>query len=41
MKVQMYVYVFKFSETTGPNEAKFHVVPPWDNGKDGKLIQMI
>ena len=22
--------VFKFSETTGPTEAKFHVEPPWD-----------
>ena len=31
--------VFKFSETTGPTEAKFYVTPPWDRGKDGKLIQ--
>ena len=29
------------SETTGPTEAKFHVPPLWDRGKDGKLIQMI
>ena len=21
------------SETTGPNEAKFHMKPPWDGGK--------
>ena len=33
--------VFKFSETTGPTEAKFHVAPPWHRGKDEKLIQMI
>ena len=33
--------VFKFSETTGPTEAKFHVAPPWDWGKDGKPIQII
>ena len=31
----------KFSETTGPTETKFHVAPPWDKGKDGKLIQII
>ena len=31
----------KFSETTGPTEAKLHVEPPCDRGKDGKLIQMI
>ena len=31
----------KFSETTEPAEAKFHVASPWDRGKDGKLIQMI
>ena len=31
----------KFSETTGPMEAKFHVAPPWNRGKDGKLIQII
>ena len=31
----------KLSETTVPTEAKFHVAPPWDGGKDGKLIQMI
>ena len=30
------VCVFKFSETAGPSEAKFHVAPPWDRGKDGK-----
>ena len=33
--------VFKFPETTGPTEAKFHVAPPWDWGKDGKPIQII
>ena len=40
-----YIYVLcsaqcicKFSETTGPTEA-FHVTPPWERGKDGKLIQ--
>ena len=33
------VCVFKFSEATGPTEAKFHVAPPWDRGKDGKLIE--
>ena len=33
-------YICKFSETTGPTEA-FHVTPPWERGKDGKLIQMI
>ena len=32
---------FKFSETTGPTEVKFHVAPALDSGKDGKLIQMI
>ena len=31
----------KFSKTTGPNEAKFHVAPPWDTGKDGNIIKMI
>ena len=31
-------YVCKFSETTVPTEA-FHVTPPWEKGKDGKLIQ--
>ena len=31
----------KFSETTGPTKAKFHVAPPWDRRKDGKLIHMI
>ena len=31
-------YICKFSETTGPTEA-FHVTPPWERGKDGKLIQ--
>ena len=30
--------ICKFSETTGPTEAKFHVAPQWDRGKDGKLI---
>ena len=30
----------KFSETTGPTKAKFHVVTPFDRGKDGNLIQM-
>ena len=33
-------YIRKFSETIRPTEA-FHVAPPWDRGKDGKLIQMI
>ena len=28
-----------FSETTGPIEAKFHVEPPWDNGR--KFIQIV
>ena len=28
----------KFSEATGPTEAKCHVTPAWDKGKDGKLI---
>ena len=28
-----------FSETTGPTEAKFHVVPPWNRGR--KFIQMV
>ena len=31
-------YICKISETTGPTEA-FHVTPPWERGKDGKLIQ--
>ena len=31
-------YICKFSETTEPTEA-FHVTPPWERGKDGKLIQ--
>ena len=31
-------YICKFSETTEPTEA-FHVTPPWEWGKDGKLIQ--
>ena len=31
-------YICKFSETTGPTEA-FHVTPPWERGKGGKLIQ--
>ena len=34
-QVKVCVCVFKFSETTGPTEAKFHVVPPWNRGKDG------
>ena len=34
----MCVCVFKFSETTGPIEAKINEAPPWDRGKDGKLI---
>ena len=33
-------YTCKFSETTGPTEA-FHVTPPWERGKGGKLIKMI
>ena len=33
--------ILKFSKTIGPTEAKFPVAPPWDRGKDGKLIQMI
>ena len=32
--------MLKYSETTGPTEAKFNGAPPWDRGKDGKLIQM-
>ena len=35
------ICLFKFSETTKPNEVKFHVAPPWNRRKDGKLIQMI
>ena len=31
-----YVCVFKFSETSGQTEAKFHVAPPWDRGKRWK-----
>ena len=31
-------YICKFFETTEPTEA-FHVTPPWERGKDGKLIQ--
>ena len=31
----------KFSKTTGPTEAKFHVASTLDRGKDGKLIEMI
>ena len=31
-------YICKFSETTEPTEA-FHVTPPWERGKGGKLIQ--
>ena len=31
-------YICKFSETTKPTEA-FHVTPPWERGKGGKLIQ--
>ena len=31
-------YICKFSETTEPTEA-FHVTPPWERGKNGKLIQ--
>ena len=31
-------YSCTFSETTGSTEA-FHVTPPWERGKDGKLIQ--
>ena len=30
-------YISKFSETTGPTEV-FHMAPPWDRGKDRKLI---
>ena len=37
----MKVCVFKFFETPGPTEAKFHVAQPWDRGKDDKIIQMI
>ena len=33
--------ILKFSKIIGPTEAKFPVAPPWDRGKDGKLIQMI
>ena len=32
------IYFCKFSETTKPTEA-FHVTPPRERGKDGKLIQ--
>ena len=28
-----------FYETTGPIEAKYHVEPPWDRGRN--LIQMV
>ena len=28
-----------FSETIGPTEAKFHVEPPWDRGRN--FIQMV
>ena len=31
----------KFSSTTGQTEAKLRVAPPWDRGKDGKLVQII
>ena len=31
-------YICKLSETAEPTEA-FHVTPPWERGKDGKLIQ--
>ena len=31
-------YICKFSESTGPTEA-FHMTPPWERGKGGKLIQ--
>ena len=31
-------YICKFSETTEPTGA-LHVTPPWQRGKDGKLIQ--
>ena len=39
--LKAHVCVFKFSESTGPTEAKFHVAPSWDRGTDEKLIQMI
>ena len=32
--------ICKFSETTEPTEAKYHVIPPCDRGKDGKLFQI-
>ena len=32
--------ICKFSETTRSTEAKFHVVPPWDRGKDGSFFHM-
>ena len=35
------VCVFKFSETTGITEAKFHVAPPWDKEKRWKATPMI
>ena len=35
------MYALKFSETTGPIEAKNHVAPPWDRGKDGKFIEWV
>ena len=31
-------YICKFSEITGPTEA-FHVTPPWERRKGGKIIQ--
>ena len=39
--VMLWKEYYKISESTGPSEAKFYVAPPWDRGKDGKLIQMI
>ena len=37
----MCVCVFSgiFSETTGPTEAKCHVVPPWDRRKFIQMVQ--
>ena len=33
--------VIKFSETTGPTDATFHVEPPWDRWINRKLIRII
>ena len=38
--VKVIACVLKYSETTWRTKAKFNGAPPWDRGKDGKLIQM-